>query len=376
MNVPLFVPWISKDDLNSVNKALKSPQLTDGPMLRKFESHFSKLTKSKFSIGVSNGTEALHLSLVALDIGKGDEVIIPDMTFIATSNAVVLTGAKPVLADIDSSLNISIDSIQKNITKKTKAIIPVHFAGFSCNMKKIIQIAKKNNLKIIEDCAHSIGTYFNKKHVGTFGDTGCFSFYPTKNITTIEGGMIITNSKITAKKLQSLRNHGLSRTLLQRNKKNVPWEYDIQTPGYNFRLDEIRSTLGISQLKRLKLMNRMRKSAANYYSQKLKNIPGIEIPNLSEANNHVYHLYIIRITPEFGFTRNIIHKKLFMKGIHTTVHYKPLHTFSFFKNSLPKNKQFPNSVKAFTECLSLPLYPKITRIQQDYVIDNLLKLQK
>jgi dTDP-4-amino-4,6-dideoxygalactose transaminase len=243
-------------------------------------------------------------------------------------------------------------------------------------MKKIIQIAKKNNLKIIEDCAHSIGTYFNKKHVGTFGDTGCFSFYPTKNITTIEGGMIITNSKITAKKLQSLRNHGLSRTLLQRNKKNVPWEYDIQTPGYNFRLDEIRSTLGISQLKRLKLMNRMRKNAANYYSQKLKNIPGIEIPNLSEANNHVYHLYVIRITPEFGLTRNIIHKKLFMKGIHTTVHYKPLHTFSFFKNSLPKNKQFPNSVKAFTECLSLPLYPKITRIQQDYVIDNLLKLQK
>ena len=188
--------------------------------------------------------------------------------------------------------------------------------------------------------------------------------------------MIITNSKITAKKLQSLRNHGLSRTLLQRNKKNVPWEYDIQTPGYNFRLDEIRSTLGISQLKRLKLMNRMRKNAANYYSQKLKNILGIEIPNLSEANNHVYHLYIIRITPEFGFTRNIIHKKLFMNGIHTTVHYKPLHTFSFFKNSLPKNKQFPNSVKAFTECLSLPLYPKITCIQQDYVIDNLLKLQK
>jgi dTDP-4-amino-4,6-dideoxygalactose transaminase len=376
MNVPLFVPWISNDDINSISSALKSPQLTDGPMLRKFESQFSKLTKSKFSIGVSNGTEALHLSLVALGIGKGDEVIIPDMTFIATSNAVVLSGAKPVLSDIDSSLNISTDSIQKNITKKTKAIIPVHFAGLSCNMKKIIQIAKKNNLKIIEDCAHSIGTYFDKKHVGTFGDAGCFSFYPTKNITTIEGGMITTNSKITAKKLQSLRNHGLSRTLLQRNKTDVPWEYDIDTPGYNFRLDEIRATLGISQLKRLKTMNRMRKNAANYYSQKLKNIPGIEIPNLSDAKNHVYHLYIIRIKPEFGLSRNIIHKKLFKKRIHTTVHYKPLHTFLFFKNSLPKNKQFPNSLNAFTECLSLPLYPKITRIQQDYVIDNLLKLQK
>ncbi len=376
MKVPLFIPWISNNDIKSISSALKLPQLTDGPILRKFESQFSKLTNSKFSVGVSNGTEALHLSLVALGIGKGDEVIIPDMTFIATSNAVVLSGAKPILADIDHSLNISSESIQNNISKKTKAIIPVHFAGLSCNMKKITQIAKKNNLKIIEDCAHSIGTYFNKKHVGTFGNVGCFSFYPTKNITTIEGGMIITNSKVTANKLQTLRNHGLSRTLLQRNKTHAPWDYDVDTPGYNFRLDEIRATLGISQLKRLKIMNRMRKNAANYYSQKLKNIHGIEIPNLSNAKNHVYHLYVIKIKPEFGVSRNIIHKKLFNKGIHTTVHYKPLHTFSFFKKSLTKNKQFPNSLSAFNECLSLPLYPKISRIQQDYVIDNLLKLQK
>jgi len=376
MNVPLFVPWISNDDIKSVKNALKSSQLTDGPVLRKFESQFAKLTKSKFAIGVSNGTEALHLSLVALGIGKNDEVIIPDMTFIATSNAVVLSGAKPVLSDIDSSLNISIDSIQKNISKKTKAIIPVHFAGFPCNMKKIKEIAKKNNLKIVEDCAHSIGTNYNKKHVGTFGDTGCFSFYPTKNFTTIEGGMIITNSKIIAKKLQNLRNHGLSRTLIQRNKTHAPWEYDVQTPGHNFRLDEIRATLGVSQLKRLKTMNLMRKNAANYYSQKLKNISGIEIPNLSNAKNHVYHLYVIRIKPEFGISRNTIHKKLFKKGIHTTVHYKPLHTFSYLKKYLTKNEQFPNSLNAFKECLSLPLYPKITHIQQDYVVDNLLKLRK
>lgn len=376
MKVPLFVPWISKDDLNSINSALKSPQLTDGPILRQFESKFSQYTKSKFSIGVSNGTEALHLSLVALGIGKGDEVIIPDMTFIATSNAVVLSGAKPVLADIDSSLNISSDSIEDNLTNRTKAIIPVHFAGFPCNMKKIMKITKKNNLKIIEDCAHSIGTYFNKKHVGTFGDVGCFSFYPTKNITTIEGGMIITNSQTTAKKLQSLRNHGLSRTLLQRNKTHMPWEYDIVTPGYNFRLDEIRAALGISQLKRLKTMTLMRKNAAKYYSKKFKNIVGIEIPNMINANDHVYHLYIIRIKPEFGVSRNTVHKQLFKKGIHTTVHYKPLHLFSFFKNTLPKNKKFLNSILAFNECLSLPIFPKITRSQQDYVIDNLLKLQK
>src|SRR3989338_9576238 len=187
MKVPLYEPWITKSDKNNVLTALKSPHLTDGPVLRKFESKFSKLVGADFSIGVSNGTEALHLSLVSLGIGKGDEVIVPDMTFVATSNAVLLSGATPILADIDLSLNISPESIENKITKKTKAIIPVHFAGYSCNMTKIMKIARQHNLHVIEDCAHSLGAYFDKKHVGTFGDTGCFSFYPTKNITTIEG---------------------------------------------------------------------------------------------------------------------------------------------------------------------------------------------
>ena len=187
IKVPFIIPEVTKNDKNAVLNALSSKLLTDGPKLRKFESIFAKFTGAKFAVGVSNGTAALHLSLKALGIGKGSEVIIPDITFVATASSVLLTGATPVLVDVNEDLNISVSSIKKSITSKTKAIIPVHFAGKSCKIKEIAVIAKKNRVAIIEDCAHAIGSRINGKHVGTFGQSGCFSFYPTKNFTTIEG---------------------------------------------------------------------------------------------------------------------------------------------------------------------------------------------
>ena len=196
IKVPFFLPYIDNDDIAKIRLAASSTFLTNGPKLEEFEKRFKKFTKSKYAIGVSNATSALHLSLKALNIKKGDEVIVPDLTFAATANSVLQVGATPVIADIDDkTLNISTESILKNISKKTKAIIPVHFAGTPCNMRKIMKIANSHSMKVIEDCAHGIGTFYHKKHVGTFGDTGCFSFYPTKNLTTIEGGMIITNNK-------------------------------------------------------------------------------------------------------------------------------------------------------------------------------------
>jgi perosamine synthetase len=375
MKIPLSKPWISKIDKHMIMKCLDNSQLTDGPILRKFESTFAKITKSKYAIGVSNGTQALQLSLIGLGVGKGDEVIIPDLTFVATANAVVSTGAKPILADVNSSLNISTDSIKDKISKKTKAIIPVHFAGLSCNMKEIVKITKKFNLKMVEDCAHSFGTTYEKKHVGTFGETGCFSFYPTKNITSIEGGMIITDSKKLSQKLYSLRNHGLTKNLIQRDKNTKPWDYDIIVPGFNFRLDEVRSTLGHSQLSRFKKISSQRISAANYYNKKLKNIEGLEIVNLNNKKLHAYHLYIIRINKIFSISRDQLHLQLFKKGIRTTVHYKPIHMFSYFQHN-SNSTNFPNSINAYNECLSLPLFPTITKKQQDYVIQNILKFRK
>jgi len=373
IKVPFVVPNIDNSDKKAVITALESNLLTGGPTLRKFENSFRDLTGSKYAIGVSNATAALQLSLKSLKIGKDDEVIIPDMTFVATANAVLFTGATPILADINfEDLNISVESIKKNMSSKTKAIIPVHFAGKSCNMKEIRKIAKQYRVKIIEDCAHAVGTKFGHTHVGNFGETGCFSFYPTKNLTTIEGGMIITNSFKTAQYIMKSRNHGISRTLKERFSNGLPWDYEIFEMGYNFRLDEIRSCLGVNQLKRIKKMNKLRRMAADYYTTNLRSIKGIITPKLNEKS-HSWHLYIIKIQKEFGISRDELFKKLLANGVRTSVHYKPLHKFSLYKKMCKKYGKLANSSKAYKEILSLPLYPGITKKEQDYVIKQIIK---
>ena len=375
-SMPLFQPDITDADKKSILASLGSPIISDGPKLREFESKFAKFMKTKYAVGVSSATAALHLSLTSLGIGKGDEVIVPDYTFVATANAVALTNAKPICADIDSSLNISIDSLKQNITKKTKGIIVVHFAGQPCQINRIQKIAKEYDLKIIEDCAHAVGSRYNKKYVGTFGDAGCFSFFATKNMTTIEGGMIITNSKQLAEKSRALRAHGITKSVGLRHKTTKPWDYDVPFPGYNYKLDEIRSSLGLSQLKRMKEIISKRRKAAKYYDTKLKGVKGIEVVNQKNNKNHVYHLYIIRIKKEFGKSRDKVHLKLKEKGIQTTVHYKPIHRFSQFYQDKLNDSKFPNSVSAYKECLSLPMFTTISKKQQDYVIKELRMLRR
>ena len=373
IKVPFIIPEITKNDKNAVLNALNSRLLTDGPKLRKFESIFAKFSGAKFAIGVSNGTAALHLSLKALGIGKGSEVIIPDITFVATASSVLLTGATPVLADVDENLNILIPSIKKSITSRTKAIIPVHFAGKSCKINEITSIARKNTIPIIEDCAHAIGARVNSKHVGIFGQAGCFSFYPTKNFTTIEGGMVVTNSKNIADFVRYARNHGITKTLTSRFSSGKPWDYDVKNSGYNYRLDEIRASLGISQIKRVKKMNLLRKKAADYYNKKLEDIEGVIVPGKSIGVEHVHHLYVIRITRKYGITRDMLFQKLLKIGIRTSVHYKPLHMFTIFKKMAKIIDSLSNSVHVYSQILSLPLYPSISKKQQDLVINNIKK---
>ena len=375
IKVPFFRPYIDKEDIKSIGNSLKRPLLTDGPILQEFESKFSKFAGAKFAVGVSNATSALQLSLKALGIKKNDEVILPDMTFVATGNAILNVGATPVIVDVNEDMNISLDSIKESITSKTKAIIPVHFAGKICDIKNIKKITKTNNLFLIEDCAHAIGAKFENKHAGTFGDAGCFSFYPTKNITTIEGGMVICNSKNTLQRIQSFRNHGITRTLKQRFSDGKPWDYDEIEPGYNFRLDEIRASLGISQLNKISKLNALRRKACEYYNSKLDNIDGIESPQLSKKNDNAFHLYIIKIKKDYGLSRDKLFLKLLNSGIRTSVHYKPLHKFTVFKKTAKIKKELKNSKNLYTEILSLPLFPMITKKEQDYVIENIKKLK-
>ena len=373
--IPFFLPYVDSKDIAEIKKSSSSLFLTNGPKLDLFEQRFKKFTKSKYAVGVSNATAALYLSLKALGIKKNDEVIIPDLTFAATANSVLQTGATPVLADIDEeTLNISAESIIKNINRKTKAIIPVHLAGTPCDMQKIMRIARSNSLKVVEDCAHGIGTSYNKKHVGNFGNAGCFSFYPTKNLTTIEGGMVITNDKKIADFIQLARNHGMSRSLMSRYSTGKPWEYDIKDIGYNYRLDDIRSALGISQLQKLRILNKKRLIAFHYYNKGLKNIPGLIVPNEKNFKNGSCHLYIIRVTADAKISRDKLFYSLQKKGIGSSVHYKPLHEFTLFRKKGVSRNSVSVSKRIYKEILSLPMYPQLARSSQDYVIKSITNI--
>ena len=358
---PAYEPWISNEDKKIVNETMNQTMLTLGPKLEKFEGDFCKYSKAKYAVAVSNCTAALHLSLIALGIGKNDEVIIPDLTFVADANAILACNAKPVIADINrDNFFLSISNIKKNITKKTKAIIPVHIYGQVCNIDEILDVAKDYDLKVIEDCAHAVGTFHKSKHAGTMGNTGCFSFYPTKNITTAEGGMVITNSKNIADKVRQLRSHGMTRSLKSRYFSGYPWVFDIVEPGYNYRLDEIRAALGITQLKRIKKINELRKKASAYYHKNLRNVSGIILPDMVNDKSHSYHLYTIRVTKSFSLSRNQLYKRFKDNGITTTVYWMPIHKYSAYRK-FAKKSSIINTTKIYDEILGLPLFPNISK---------------
>lgn len=344
--------------------------LTNGPFLKKFEENVGEFIGVKYSAGVGNATQALHLSVNSLGIGEGDEVIVPTFTFAATANSVKYCGGTPILVDVDpDTFNISTKSIIKNITKKTKAIIPVHYGGQSCDMDEILSIAKKHNLSIIEDCAHSLGSTFENRKCGSMGKTGCFSFYPTKVITTGEGGMITTNDMSIYKKITLLRSQGLSISAHDREKKSQ-WKYDILDVGYNYRLDEMRASLGLSQFQRIKEINEMRIKIAQKYDQLIGRIKGIITPHKKSNRNHIYHLYTIKIEKDYPLTRDELFKKLSKNGIGASVQYYPLHLMSYNKKKYdPQN--FPNSNVLKDKIICLPIYPKMSMKQIEYVVSNL-----
>ncbi|MGB9023793.1 MAG: DegT/DnrJ/EryC1/StrS family aminotransferase, partial [Candidatus Bathyarchaeia archaeon] len=322
--IPFCLPWITKDDSEAVADALMSQWLTDGPKLSQFEEALAEYLDIKHVVAVSNCTAALHLAMCSLDISVGDEVILPVFTFAATANAVLYRGAKPVLADIDpSTLNVSPDEIKNKLSKRTKAIIVVHYAGQPCDMRTIMEIANDRSLPVVEDCAHSLGATCMGKKTGTIGTAGCFSFYPTKNITTLEGGMITSNDDHVARKARLLRSHAMTRTASERERESS-WFYDIVDLGYNYRLNEPQAALGMSQLRRLEDANRMRISAAREYNQSLAACPGIVTPSVTQG--HVFHLYVIRVLKErYGLSRDELFRRLSREGIGLSVHYTPLH---------------------------------------------------
>jgi perosamine synthetase len=343
--IPIAKPLIGEEEKEAVLKVLESGMLTQGDKVREFEEAFANLTGVKHAIATSNGTTALHAALLAHDIREGDEVITSPFTFIATGNSIRMVGAKPVFIDIDEkSFNINPELIENAITEKTRAIMPVHLYGKVAEMEKIMQLADKYNLAVIEDACQAHGATYNGKKAGSFA-TGCFSFYATKNMITGEGGMITTNDNQIAVKLRKLINHG--------SKKR----YHHDSLGYNYRMTNISAAIGIVQLNKLQLFTEKRRANAKSLQEKLSNIRGIITPNID--NNHVFHQFTIRITPEFGKTREEISKFLTSRNIGNSIFYPiPLHK----QKAFPEYNQhsYPVSEKIAEEVLSLPVHPSVS----------------
>ena len=369
--VPFYKPWITNQDEKAVSEALKSRWLTGGPIAARFENQFADYVGVKYAVSVNSCTAALHLAMRVLNIRSGDEVIVPDVTFAATANAALFVGATPVFADIDEkTFNISPNEVLNKITPKTKVIIPVHYGGQPCDMKELMEIAQDYKLHIVEDCAHSLGAEYDGKKTGSFGVFGCFSFYPTKIITTLEGGMISTNDENFAKKLRVLREHGMSKSAIDRESE-ASWYYDVVDLGYNYRLNELQAALGSSQLKRVEDGIKLRMEAARYYGERMK-FNGIVAPYEAARRSHIYHLYVIKVDEgKFGKTRAELFKKLSDNKVGVSLHYTPLHKLSFYKKFLKSTDKFPVAEQIYRQILSLPLYPTMTENDVDYVVESI-----
>jgi dTDP-4-amino-4,6-dideoxygalactose transaminase len=376
VSIPFSVPDINDDDRKEVAKAFESRWLTGGPKAKTFEDLFASYMGVNHAVSVNSCTAALHLSLKSLGIKPNDEVVVPVITFAATANAALFCGAKPVFVDIDEkTFNLSVEDLQKKITKRTKVVIPVHYGGQSCDMKAIMEIAEDRHLSVVEDCAHSAGSTYKGQKTGSFG-IGCFSFYPTKNMTTIEGGMITTNDEAIAKRCSLDRSHGMTKDAFDREK--LSWYYDVVELGYNYRLNELQAALGISQLSRLDQMNERKRKNAKYFTSKLEKVSGLVTPFEVQDCYHAYHLYVVKvIEKEFGISRNELYLRLSKKGIGLSVHYTPLHLLSFYKQKLGYQRgDFPIAEKVYEQILSLPMYPQLTEQQMDFVVEQIIEASK
>lgn len=369
--LPVSKPLINQIEINAVSDVLKGGWLTMGPKCVLFEKKFIEYTGAKYAVSVNSCTSAIHLALICCDVGKNDEVITTPFTFASTGNTIVWQGAKPVFVDIDEkTFNIDVSQIEDKITDDTKAIVPVHYGGQSCDMDKIIKVAKKYDLYVIEDAAHAIGAKYMNRNIGTIGDMTCFSFYATKNMTTGEGGMLVTDNEDVARKAQILRLHGIDKDAWKRYSSDGSWRYDIKYAGFKYNMTDIQAAIGIEQLKKLDMFNQKRVDLADQYNKRLSELGGIITPNRSSYSSHVYHLYPIRLDKSLGVTRDHFITALKSYNIGTSVHFIPLHLHSFYqKNHGYKVGDFPVSEKVFDSIVSLPMSPAMNRDDVDYVVD-------
>ncbi len=371
--IPLFDTAFDGKELEAAQRVIRSGWLTMGEVTRRFERLFAELIGVKYAFAVSSGTAALHLANLVLDIGKGDEVICPSLTFVAGANSIVYTGAIPVFAGITAldDLNLSPEDVEAKITARTKAIQTLHYAGHPSDMDRIMDIARRYGLRVIEDCAHAPGAGHNGKKCGAIGDIGCFSFFSNKNMTTAEGGMMTTNSEELARKIRLIRSHGMTSLTLDRHEGRAS-TYDVVKLGFNYRIDEIRSAIGLVQLEKLKESNERRKALTKIYRARLKAFSEVSVPFEKERGGPSHHIFPVLLASHVD--REGFMAFLKDRGVQTSIHYPPIHQFKFYERNFECEKtSLRLTEEAGEKEITLPLYPSMKMEDVHYVCDVISK---
>jgi perosamine synthetase len=373
MSVPLSKPLIEDNDISAVVDVLKSGWLIHGPKNEEFERMFASYIGTKHALTMNSCASALHVALLVNGIGKGDKVIVPSFTHSATANCVVTAGATPVFADVDlETFNIDTNDLERKITKDVKAVIVVHYAGSCCNMDEIMRIVKKHNLVLIEDVAESCGTSYKGRKLGSFG-IGCFSFFPTKNMTTGEGGALTIDSDSGYNDACCMISHGVDKSTWAKPDPKCSWRRLQRTVGYNFRLTNFQAALGIEQLKKLDQMNENRKKIAGMYTAHLKGFDCLRPQKIMEGCSPTYQMYTMLTV---GIDRNIFLQKLKAKGVGAAVHFDPpIHLQPFYKELLGK-QDLPRSESLSNSIFTLPIYPQMTTEEIEYVVASIGEVLK
>jgi len=374
-----FVPYasqsISDDDIQAVNETLTSDYLTQGPKIKEFEDRVAEYCGAKYAVAVNSGTSALHAACFAAGIKSDDEVITSPITFAASANCVLYCGGKPIFADVQKdTINIDSRKIAKRLSPKTKAIIPVHFAGHPCDLQEIQKIAKKNDLIVIEDAAHALGAEYKGSKVGAckYSDMTILSFHAVKHITTGEGGMILTNDSKLYERLLMFRTHGITRQKkLMQNKDEGPWYYEMQLLGFNYRMTDFQAALGLSQLAKLDDFVERRRQIISKYQDAFSLLKEVSVPAEKTGLKSSWHLFCIRVKD-----RKNIFQKLRENGLGVNVHYIPVYYQPYYEGLGYKRGICPNAEKYYDETITLPLYPKMKDQDVDFVISNVCKIIK
>jgi perosamine synthetase len=372
-----FIPFhravIEKEEMDAALSVLQGGWLTTGASAKEFERAFAAVTGATHALAVNSCTAALHLALLACGVGEGDEILLPTMTFASTGEVVQYCKARPVLVDsAKDSFHLDPAAIERAITSRTRAIIPVHYAGYPCEMEAILDIARRHGLKVIEDAAHSFPSSYRGRMIGSIGDITCFSFYATKTITTGEGGMITTENQEYADRMRIMSLHGISRDGWKRYTTEGTWRYDILEVGFKYNLTDLQAAIGLAQLSKAEELRSRRAAIAARYSEELSSLEAFQCPPEPHTASHAWHLYVLRVNEDcLTIGRDQVIEELKSRGVGTSVHFIPLHLHTLYQKLGYRNGQFPHAERHFSRAISLPLFPGMTGEQVDRVLDAL-----